>query len=676
MPGLQAGDEFELELDPEWLPLDALPLEGAVWMALEALGFPEAIRVQRGGLAVELRGDSEAGLLTGEGISDLLGPFAPTVRMRIVQAGTCPALEPVAPRVPVAVDWPSEGLELAPEGLDLLADALAGRRRHDPLAHLHRQALELSLSQALDVLMGERQLRDLEPFDYQRAVVRRVLGRLRGNAILADEVGLGKTVEAGMVLLEYQARGLVRRTLVLVPPSLVGQWAGELRRHFNVPLVTQDEPAFAAAGAEAWHAFHTVVASIATARREPHRSAILSAPYDLVIVDEAHHLRNASTAAWGLVSQLRKRFMLLLTATPIQNDLKELFNLVTLLKPGQLDTFKHFKKRFIGPDGAKNVEELRRHLTDVMIRNRRSQTGLNLPPRRARTVSVAATADEARVYERIAGLVRQGKCAGWSARDKQRLRTLQLAAGSSPAALAAGIDGDDTAEARALREALQAVEAPAKTLRLVQALQELEGEKVVVFTQFRATLEHLAAFLARTGFAYRVFHGSLTRLEKDRAMASFAGETQLLLCTESGSEGWNLQFCRNLINFDLPWNPMRIEQRLGRLHRIGQTREVRVTNLVTHGTLEHDLIDVLERKLHLFELVVGEMDLILGDVEEEASFEEIVFDAWASAGDDAAARANLEGLGDRLHEAKKAVRFQQELNDSVLGDALGGEAGG
>jgi SNF2 family DNA or RNA helicase len=669
---LAIGDTVQFEFDPEWLALDALPMAGGAGPLLTALGRPVRLRLRPlTGAPLSLELDSTAEFLTGDGLAEALREHGTSARFRLLSMGAEPVLELLPrSRFALAPETPAGEFALDLASASSLLDALEGPRSRNPLSELHPAALALSLAQALDELVGESLLRGLVPFEYQRRVVRRVLSRMQGQAILADEVGLGKTIEAAMVLLEYRARGLARKTLILVPPSLVGQWGEELQRHFNLPAVTQDDREFRDAGEEPWHRFPVLVASLATAKREPNRSRILAGAYDLLIVDEAHHLRNASTQAWKFVNAIQRRFTLLLTATPVQNDLSELFNLVTLLKPGQLETQRVFKKRFVSPDGARNVKELRELLAGVMIRNRRSDSGLDLPPRRAVTVAVPPTEVEAAVYRRLSSLVRARCLDGAASHERLWLRTLQMQAGSSPAALAAALESWGDPQAAALRELLAKVEVPAKTLRFLQCLQELEGEKAVVFTQFRATLAHLASFLERTGFSVRRFQSGMTRLEKDRAVADFEGAAQLLLCTETGSEGRNLQFCHNLVNFDLPWNPMRIEQRLGRLHRIGQTKEVRITNLVTRGTLEHELLEVLERKLDLFQLVVGEMDLILGDVEEETSFEEAVFDAWMSSDSEPAAKAGLEALGARLQEAKKAARFQEELNESIFGDGL------
>ena len=177
-------------------------------------------------------------------------------------------------------------------------------------------------------------VREMELLEHQTRTAITALRRFRGRALLCDEVGLGKTIEAGLILSELHLRGLARSILVLTPPSLVEQWAGELRRKFSLDFVAHDDAAFKSRGGDAWSKFDRVLASTHTAKREPHRSAILARRWDLVIIDEAHHLRNRTTQLWKFASEIEKQFMLLLTATPVQNNLDELFNLVTLLEPG------------------------------------------------------------------------------------------------------------------------------------------------------------------------------------------------------------------------------------------------------------------------------------------------------------------------------------------------------
>src|SRR4051795_3535674 len=182
-----------------------------------------------------------------------------------------------------------------------------------------------------------------------------------------------------------------------------------MRRKFSVELISHDDPAFRDRGPAAWGEFDRVIASIHTAKREPHRSAILARKWDLVIVDEAHHLRNRTTQAWKFASELQKKFILLLTATPVQNNLEELFNLVTLLEPGLLSTARQFQKRFVDRRDKLtplHVDELHALLAEVMVRNRRSTVGLQFTRRWARTERVALAAEERALYDDAAQFVR------------------------------------------------------------------------------------------------------------------------------------------------------------------------------------------------------------------------------------------------------------------------------
>src|SRR3954449_12221593 len=191
---------------------------------------------------------------------------------------------------------------------------------------------------------------------------------------------------------------------------------------------------------------------------------------------------------------------------------------------------------------------------------------------------------------------------------------------------------------------------------------------MVIFTQFRATLDTLAERLRQAGHAVAVFHGGLSRLEKEKSIEEFRGPARLLLCTEAGSEGRNLQFAHAVCNFDLPWNPMKIEQRIGRLSRIGQTHDVHVFNLVAADTVEAAVLHLLEAKLNLFELVIGEVDMILGNLDEEREFQDVVADLWAESADTDDFTARMERLGERLLEAKRAYLEQRAHDDKLFGD--------
>ncbi|MCU0873612.1 MAG: SNF2-related protein, partial [Pirellulaceae bacterium] len=371
------------------------------------------------------------------------------------------------------------------------------------------RAARLGTHVGFDQLMCLPLVREMELLDHQIRTAKTVLRRFRGRALLCDEVGLGKTIEAGLVLSELDLRGLARSVLVLVPPSLIEQWQGELRRKFSLDFVTHDDPKFRERGTAAWSEFDRVIVSTHTAKREPHRSAILARHWDLVIVDEAHHLRNRTTQLWKFASELRKQFMLLLTATPVQNNLDELFNLVTLLEPGLLSTAKQFQRQYVDRRDKltpRNVDQLHELLAEVMVRNRRSTVGLQFTRRWAKTMSVPLTPDEAGLYRRVTDFVRQHLRAAdhRGGLSRMALLSLQMALGSSATAAAGTLEtmAGNPRLAEDLGGQLQALSAEARALTVnskLQRLLEVLGEfpdKLVVFTQFRATQAMLAGQLA------------------------------------------------------------------------------------------------------------------------------------------------------------------------------------
>jgi superfamily II DNA or RNA helicase len=571
-------------------------------------------------------------------------------------------------------------IALGAEDREVLAAALA-RRANLAEFDLAREAAQLSTHAGFDRLICLPLVREMDLLEHQVRTAKTVLQRFRGKALLCDEVGLGKTIEAGLVFAELRLRGLIRSALVLVPPSLIEQWQGEMRRKFSLDLVGHDEPRFRERGAEAWAAFDLVIASIHTAKREPHRSAVLAREWDLVIVDEAHHLRNRNTQAWRLVSELRKQYALLLTATPVQNNLEELFNLVTLLEPGLLRTARQFQKQFVDRKDKltpRNLDELHRLLAEVMVRNRRSTVGLQFTRRWARTDRVTPTPPERELYEEVAGVVRQylRGAKGKGGLTRMAVLALQMALGSSAAAAAGTLgrlaetptlgraERDRLAE---LAERAAGLDDSSKVEHLLRLLEEYP-DKMVIFTQFRATLDLLQRRLEQAGHDVAVFHGGLSRLAKEASVNRFRGPARLLLCTEAGSEGRNLQFAHAVCNYDLPWSPMRIEQRIGRLSRIGQTQDIHVFNLVASGTVEEAVLHLLEAKLNLFELVIGEIDMILGNLDEEREFEDVVADLWAESSDVGDFRARMEELGARLLAAKEAYLRQRAHDDKLFGD--------
>ena len=201
-------------------------------------------------------------------------------------------------------------------------------------AEIRREAERIALAPGFDRLIT-LDANTIKELPHQIEVAKRVLRHMGGRAILADEVGLGKTIEAGIILKELLVRGLARRVLILTPASLVMQWQGELESKFFERFATPTDP-------EEWQHAAKAIASYDRARSARHAKQILRHRWDLVIIDEAHKVKNHRTAAYRFLQQIDRNYLLLLTATPLQNDLRELYNLVTLLRPGQLGTWHDF----------------------------------------------------------------------------------------------------------------------------------------------------------------------------------------------------------------------------------------------------------------------------------------------------------------------------------------------
>src|ERR1700687_5028080 len=419
--------------------------------------------------------------------------------------------------------------------LPLLARLRNGARPQPDWSAIVDDAVQVWARPGFAPSLAIPQLR-FEPFDYQLRAARTVLRRMRGRGILADEVGLGKTIEAGLVLSELRMRGLADQVRVIVPAGLVDQWRDELERKFGLPTT------IAQSGSTPGHDIGEVgmdrpvtIASLAAARRDPLLSRLTATNWALVIFDEAHRLRTPRSASGKLGRRLRARYLLMLTATPVENKLSDLYQLVSLVAPGLLGTPAQFRAKHGAASlesRPHNVEELRVRTRDVMVRHRRSEVAGMLPPRLAETILVTPGIDEAALYTDIVRRVRAA--AAGSGRTRLALRGLTRLAGSSPAAAAptlAKLGWNDLAErARAIRE-------PDKVRVLVELLRRHvnRDEKVLVFTGFRQTLDVLVAAVERAGLPSALYHGSLTRTEKESAIAEFRADTPILLSTESRS---------------------------------------------------------------------------------------------------------------------------------------------
>jgi len=542
-----------------------------------------------------------------------------------------------------------------------------------------RDALaRLSLFKGFDDLLCASCVKGVDQYWYQTETVRKTLKQFRGRVLLADEVGLGKTVEAGMILKEYLLRGMVERVLILVPPSLVGQWREEMESKFDIDFITTHDPLLKRDPQQFWSASR-IIASIATARTVHHFKNVTRSPVDLVIVDEAHHLKNRTSKNWKLVDSIQKRFLLLLSATPVQNNLVELYNLLTLLKPGLFNTEQDFRTSYVTPGRPRvpvNTNRLRDLMRDAMIRNTRALVDVHLPPRHALTSRLDPLPEEQRCYEDMCRLIR-GLDQEQMRHHRSSLHHLVQAAGSSAAAATAGLRrfipklavADEWHE---LCNRYAAIAEGPKTTELLRIIGKNPEEKKMVFVRYAETLKHVARRLSAGNVPFVLFHGRMNGQEKDKAIDEFRQTVPVLVCTESGAEGRNVQFCNTLINYDLSWNPQAIEQRIGRIHRIGQQRDVFIFNLAVKGTVEDRIIAILDEKINMFELVVGEIQSILGEMEGNRAFEELVMSAWLEQSH-SHREAALDKITRDLTRARDRYEQVKLYDDELFGDDL--EAG-
>jgi superfamily II DNA or RNA helicase len=559
-------------------------------------------------------------------------------------------------KIPMALSPPAPSISLTnPE--DLLSSL--------PEIKLLVEYMQLTIQGGFDELLCLNALQDVERFWYQIESVKKVLKYFRGRVLLGDEVGLGKTIEAGMVIKEYLIRGMVRNILILVPPALVSQWKEEMQTKFSVEFTTTEDPGALEDPENFWKEKY-IIASLHTAKSKRNMPLVIREFFDLLIVDEAHHLRNRSTLAWKLVNQIQKKYILLLSATPLQNNLIELFNLITLLKPGQFKTEKLFRQQYLAKGSLRtpaNKDKLRDLLREVMIRNTRSAIDLKLPRRYATTLRIEPTEPERKIYRGLTDYLRNSDL------NRQTVTLLLREAGSSPIALRESLLRlPRNPRQKEVTEWIEGLEDGSKGKALMDIVQRNSKEKIVVFTQFIKSIDYLSDLLRQGGIPCAVFKGTLSTWEKNAAIENFRNEAPILISSESGGEGRNLQFCNTMVNFDLPWNPMRIEQRIGRLHRIGQSRDVFIFNLSVKETIEDYLMDILDHKINMFEMVIGEIEPILGHLESDEDFENIILQIWLRSQNERDLAAGFSGLGDELLKAKKTYLQAKAFDEGIFGE--------
>jgi SNF2 family DNA or RNA helicase len=568
-------------------------------------------------------------------------------------------------------------VEIRTDGVESLLDGTGTTELSQHLLNI--EARRLGVAQGEQELLAVEEIKDrIKLLDHQLNAAHRALFQMGSGALFADEVGLGKTIEIGMVLKEMDFRETHHSFLVLTPAQLAPQWQSELEDKFGLDFVCNYDEDF-----RGFDAHDKIVASVDTAKMSGSRDEVLGRRWDVLVLDEAHYVRNRDTMRYELIDKLDYGQALFATATPIQNDITDLYNIVNLVRPGLLGTYEEFENQFVADAETaqiKNADELQKQLQRVMIRNRRDETKIDFTNRQVQTNTFEPSSSERELYDSVTEFVRSSYSSA-NARHLVML-TLEKEVVSSPRAVDGTIsrwmDRNDrtlsTTERRKLssiRDTIESIDTTTKQKRLAHILDSLDDRadetQAVVFTQFRPTQTEIAEQVRDEGYTAHVVNGDLSSRGKERVVGEFKSEGGVLVATDAISEGRNVQFCNVMVNYDLPWNPMKVEQRIGRIDRIGQERDVYVFNLALEGTVEEHVLDKLYGKIDLFNQSIGGLREILSRMEKSGSdFEREVFERLRRADDRIELENNFEEMAVDLEDNKEAAEKMDDFNKSVF----------
>jgi len=518
----------------------------------------------------------------------------------------------------------------------------------------------------------------LRPHPYQVRVVEQALRMNSAGAILADEVGLGKTIEAGLLYTELALRGLSQSALILAPKSLLTQWQDQLRELFDAEFTLTDEKRF-----QGFEREPRLICSLQQFVRSFDK--LRERTFDLVIVDEAHLLANLASKRRQAVAALRARRRLLLTATPVANKVTDLFSLVDLVAPGRLGTPREFENAYIADPGTARVvkprraEELRAIVGEVMCRTRRADTGIAFVGRTVETRSIDPTPEEDALITAVTDYLRKLYHREVSNRANRgaiirEIMALQQSLSSSPQAIERSLrrraerHADERGVLLALADRCRGITS-AKQQLFLETLRDLGQEPALVFTLRLETAAWLREVARTAGRSAETYVGELSRSERARLVRRFnAGALSTLIATDAGAEGLNLQErCRTVVNLDLNWNPMKIEQRIGRVHRLGQTREVQVINMALKDTIDDYVVRLLYEKIHLFTMTIGALETILAETQDgEVDLEERLLEIVLEDTDRATVRERVRALGTEMASAQGRQLDAEALTAEVL----------
>lgn len=545
------------------------------------------------------------------------------------------------------------------------------------LLMLRTEAERLALDRGFEDGLIAREALNIDTYAHQQNAVLKMLREMRGNGIFADEVGLGKTIEAGMVLKELLVRGLVRNVLILVRPGTAEQWKAEMLEKINEPFTVYDTE-------HKWKPSDRIIVSMETARQKNRKQHFLGKPFDLVIVDEAHRLYRKNgryTAVGEFVNKLQRKYLLLLTATPIRSSLAELYDLVALVRPGQFPRREEFMRRYVdsrSPDRAARRQELKSLLAEVMIRNRRRDSAIHFPQKREILVPPIPMGEaEQRCYQAVERAIRldcSNVDAAGSFERASTYRPLLQAACVSQHAVADFIEARQTLRAQPhWQEIVALARQPgidSKERALLDLLKTLD-DRVIVYVENPLVAQRLYRLLV---IAQPPVDVALFLQQKDRqeALKQFRQSRRgVLLAGRPVEESLNLQFCHIVINYDIPWDPTRLEQRIGRVHRLGQQHDVSIYSLASQGTFTEHLLYLYRHDLRLFDLEVGELGMVLDEMDENLNFESKLWELWLKHPAVTDQVNALDRIGSKLAQARsdfeQTMRGVAEINDIFEG---------
>lgn len=539
---------------------------------------------------------------------------------------------------------------------------------------------------------------------HQIEATHRVVNALRPRFILGDEVGLGKTIEAGLIMKELMLRRGYKRVFVAVPAPLAVQWKQEMKNKFNEDFVILNRKSYKEISSS-WNKYPRIIASIDFVKNPNYAEDILKARWDIAVFDEAHRLRrdySKTTKAYNFAEQLADRTdaLLLLSATPFRGKLEELFYLVRLVDSHLLGPHSSFVQEYmIGPGdgGERPASDIRERVSKILIRRRKVEVG-GFTKRFAATIRFDLTVEERAFYDATTEYVKREYNLAMQQKNRavgfimivfqklldsstrallraleKRKAMLEQKMHSIGSSLYGSMNGNPFLDENGYRLRLDDLEEmdefeeledhledldesdqgmslkdlrkeiltlnhlvslgriisqDRKLIKLKETINRLKKEgskKFIIFTQFRTTQDYLNDNLS-DDYLVTLFHGSLNMQQKEDACSDFKNKTEIFIATEAGGEGRNLQFTNILINYDLPWSPLKVEQRIGRVHRFGQQKDVYIFNFSTRDTVAERVLEVLENKIRLFEESIGPSDAILGAVEDEGNFQKFLME--------------------------------------------------